>query len=90
MKLLQNAQVQQLYKQLLREAERFPQYNYRMYALRKIKDEFDARKDWSEDRIPEVVKQASAELERLQRMTTVASLYAHDTLVIEKKGSEQA
>lgn len=85
MKLLQNASVQQLYKQLLQEAEKFPQYNYRMFALRKIRDEFESRKDWGEEKVPEVVQRASAELTRLRRMTTVASLYAHDLLVIEQE-----
>lgn len=83
MGLLENAAVRQLYRQLLREAERFPQYNYRQYALRRIRDEFERRKDLEADKIPELLTKGREELERLKRMTTVASLYAHDKLVIE-------
>lgn len=83
MGLLENAAVRQLYRQLLREAERFPQYNYRQYALRRIRDEFERRKDLEADKAPELLARGREELERLRRMTTVASLYAHDKLVIE-------
>ena len=89
MTLLNNPQVLALYRQLLREAERFPQYNYRMYALRKIRNEFESRNSMSESRIPELLERGKQELERLRRMTTVASLYAHDKLVIEEKAESK-
>lgn len=88
MTLLCNEQVLHLYRQLVREAKSFPQYNYRMYALRKIRDEFEARKALPETKIPEFLEQGRLELGRLRRMTTVASLYAHGSLVIEKESRE--
>lgn len=83
MTLLKNAAAARLYKQLLREAERFPQYNFRVYALGKIRDEFEAHKNLDKEKIPEFLKKGQAELERLRRMTIVASIYAKDNLVIE-------
>lgn len=87
MGLLQHSQVQKIYNQLLKEAERFPQYNYRMYALRKIRDEFANCDAATEDKIPSILEKASAELERLKRMTTIASLYSQHKLVIETRES---
>lgn len=86
--LLQRPQVMQLYRQLLREAERFPQYNFRDYALRKIRAEFEARHDLPADKIPDLLCKGSEELQRLRRMTSVASLYVHDKLVIENNPTE--
>ena len=89
MGLLENAAVRQLYRQLLREAERFPQYNYRQYAMRRIRDEFERRKDMEASKIPELLAKGRGELERLRRMTSVASLYAHDKLIIEGDASKE-
>lgn len=89
MGLLQHSQVQTIYKQLLKEAERFPQYNYRMYALRKIHDEFANCDAATEDKIPSILDKASTELERLKRLTAIASLYSHHKLVIEVQESSR-
>lgn len=100
MALLKNPQALQLYRELLSEAARFPQYNYRMYALRKIRDEFEAHKNIdttlpaSDPSSPspspcsplaKLLASGQKELERLRRMTTIAALYSHTPLVIEEE-----
>lgn len=84
MTLLKNPAVLRLYRELVKEAEKFPQYNYRMYSLRKINDQFDSKKDLPESSISEFLREGQLELDRMKRMTTVASLYAGDKLIIEK------
>lgn len=82
--ILKDPQVKKLYRQLVREAERFPQYNYRMYALRKINDEFATRKALTPTDLEKFLHSGQGELERLKKMALVASLYSKDSLVIEK------
>jgi len=81
-----------LYRELVQEAKRFPQYNFRMYALRKIEDSFQGRLNQDEMAVcsksnEEFVSAAQKELDRLKRMTVVASLYAHDRLVVEDQNN---
>ncbi len=86
---MKNAAVAALYSGLLRQARRFPQYNFRAYALRRIKDEF---KDIAQRSlagaapdVPAVLAAGRVELARLKRMTTVALVHAtaSSRLIIE-------
>lgn len=88
MSIAKNPPLRKLYRQLVREAERFPQYNYRMYALRKIKDEFAGRSNLQGTELEHFLQAGQGELERLRRMTAVAALYAKDSLVIEAASRE--
>ncbi|BFG02175.1 protein bcn92 [Drosophila madeirensis] len=75
-----------LYRNLLRESEKLPAYNFRMYAARKIRDTFRANKairDFAEiDRQMEAGKQ---NLELIRRQVIIGHLYTADKLVIENK-----
>lgn len=78
--------VKSLYKSLLRYARQFPQYNYRNYALRKIKDEFTAAKSLkTPEELKKFVKEEQEALEQLKRMIKVQSLYFNESskLVLE-------
>ncbi len=80
--------LQSLYKSLLRQAQKYPQYNYREYALRKIKEDFSAAKSISDPQeLTKFLEQERQNLEQLKRMTKVQELYCKDTekLVVEKK-----
>ena len=70
-----------LYKTLLRQARRFPQYNYRNYALRKIKEDFaDAKVNLkSAEELDAFVQKNNESLEQLKRMIKVQSLYFSDS-----------
>lgn len=78
-----------LYKSLLRQANQFPQYNFRNYALRKIKYEFSTtlKSLTNPEEINKFVEQERGNLEQLKRMVKVQSLYCPESskLVIESK-----
>lgn len=78
--------IQNLYKALLRHARSFPQYNYRNYALRKIKEEFAAAKELkTPEELNKFVEKEKENLEQLKRMIKVQSLYANESskLILE-------
>lgn len=80
--------VQGLYRTLLRYARQFPQYNYRNYALRKIKEDFSAAKALkTPEELNKFVKQEQETLEQLKRMIKVQSLYFNESskLILEEK-----
>uniref|UniRef100_A0A1B0AEA8 Complex 1 LYR protein domain-containing protein n=1 Tax=Glossina pallidipes TaxID=7398 RepID=A0A1B0AEA8_GLOPL len=57
-----------MYRELLREAEKLPTYNFRMYALRKIKDSYRANSKISDfDKIKELVGVAKYNLALINR-----------------------
>ncbi|XP_034243607.1 LYR motif-containing protein 4 [Thrips palmi] len=75
-----------LYKSLLKEGRKFSNYNFRMYALRRVKDNF--RENISETnpkKIEEFLSFGKQNLESLKRQVIVGNLYKMDDLVIEKK-----
>ncbi|XP_017870324.1 PREDICTED: protein bcn92 [Drosophila arizonae] len=75
-----------LYRNLLRESEKLPSYNFRMYAVRKIRDTFRANKminDFKE--IDRQVANAKESLELIRRQVIIGHLYTTDKLVIEQK-----
>ncbi|KAM6210766.1 LYR motif-containing protein 4 isoform 2-T2 [Sarcoramphus papa] len=62
------AQVLRLYRALLRESQRFGGYNYRTYAIRRIRDAFRENKDIKDsEKIEELVNKAKANLEVIHR-----------------------
>uniref|UniRef100_A0A672U611 Complex 1 LYR protein domain-containing protein n=1 Tax=Strigops habroptila TaxID=2489341 RepID=A0A672U611_STRHB len=65
------AQVLRLYRALLRESQRFSSYNYRMYAIRRIRDAFRENKNVKDsEKIEELVNKAKANLEVIRRQAT--------------------
>ncbi|XP_069709704.1 LYR motif-containing protein 4 isoform X1 [Phaenicophaeus curvirostris] len=78
------AQVLRLYRALLRESQRFGAYNYRMYAIRRIRDAFRENKNIKDsEKIEELVNKAKANLEIIHRQVTIGQLYSTQKLVIE-------
>ncbi|KAK2516870.1 Lyrm4 [Columba livia] len=62
------AQVLRLYRALLRESQRFSSYNYRTYAVRRIRDAFRENKHIKDsEKIEELVNKAKANLEVIHR-----------------------
>ncbi|KAM4685116.1 LYR motif-containing protein 4 isoform 1-T1 [Amazona ochrocephala] len=62
------AQVLRLYRALLRESQRFSSYNYRTYAIRRIRDAFRENKNIKDaEKIEELVNKAKANLEVIHR-----------------------
>ncbi|XP_076629413.1 LYR motif-containing protein bcn92 [Colletes latitarsis] len=73
-----------LYRSLIRESKKWNSYNYRMYALRKIRHEFQENKALRDrERINEEYKKGQEVLEVIKRQVTIGNLYATKPLIIE-------
>lgn len=77
-------QVLALYKQMLENAYKFDNYNFREFAKRKVVDSFKKNKNISD---PEAVKtlynDAINNLAMLKRQSTISQMYTFDKLVVE-------
>ncbi|XP_032911620.1 LYR motif-containing protein 4 [Catharus ustulatus] len=81
-------QVLRLYRALLRESQRFSSYNYRTYAIRRIRDAFRENKNIADsEKIEELLNKAKANLEVIQRQVTIGQMYSTEKLVIESPGN---
>ncbi|XP_026271416.1 LYR motif-containing protein 4-like [Frankliniella occidentalis] len=79
-------EVLRLYKSLLREGSKFSNYNFRMYALRKVRDEFKEHKlETDPKKIEAFLTFGKENLDVVKRQVMVANLYRTDNLVIERK-----
>nr|CAD7433491.1 unnamed protein product [Timema monikensis] len=73
-----------LYKLMLRESIKFESYNYRMYALRRIRDGFKENKTLADlGEIQNSIKRAEANLGVIKHQVVIGKLYSADKLVIE-------
>ncbi|XP_053981187.1 protein bcn92 [Hylaeus volcanicus] len=73
-----------LYRNLIRESKKWNAYNYRMYALRKIRDEFQENKALRDQtKIEEHCKKGKEMLEVIKRQVIIGNFYATKPLVIE-------
>ncbi|XP_033327141.1 LYR motif-containing protein bcn92 [Megalopta genalis] len=73
-----------LYRNLIRESKKWNSYNYRMYALRKIRHEFQENKRLVDQ--AEITKQhekGKEALDIIKRQVIIGNLYATRPLVIE-------
>ncbi|XP_067641629.1 protein bcn92 [Eurosta solidaginis] len=78
-------QVITIYRNLLREAEKIPAYNFRMFAVRKIRDTFRENKSISDFGVIDAkVAEANKNLELIRRQVIIGHLYSADKLVIEQ------
>ncbi|KAE8740725.1 hypothetical protein FOCC_FOCC013745 [Frankliniella occidentalis] len=79
-------EVLRLYKSLLREGSKFSSYNFRMYALRKVKDDFREHKcETDPKKIEAFLTFGKENLDVIKRQVMVGNLYRTENLVIEKK-----
>lgn len=78
-----------LYKSLLRESEKFANYNFRSYALRRIRDGFRDSKGETDQKLAKKQFDLGAEsLEIIRRQIVVGNLYQTEKLVIENLSNE--
>ncbi|XP_003706208.1 LYR motif-containing protein bcn92 [Megachile rotundata] len=76
--------VLRLYRDLIRESKKWNSYNYRMYALRKIRHEFHENKTLKDkDMIDECYNKGHEALEIIKRQALIGNLYCTRPLVIE-------
>ncbi|XP_049998121.1 LYR motif-containing protein 4 [Chionomys nivalis] len=80
------AQVLDLYRAMLRESKHFSAYNYRMYAVRRIRDAFRENKSVKDPvEIQALVNKAKRDLEIIRRQVHIGQLYSTDKLIIENQ-----
>ncbi|KFM61040.1 LYR motif-containing protein 4B, partial [Stegodyphus mimosarum] len=80
-----SSEVLRLYKQLLREAKKFPSYMYRTYSLRRIKDAFREYREESDiQKIDDLLTYARSNLEIIKRQVVIGQMYRGPETVIEK------
>ncbi|XP_077983371.1 LYR motif-containing protein 4-like [Glandiceps talaboti] len=73
-----------LYKQMLRESKKFTGYNYRTYAVRRIRDAFRENKSLTDsDQITQLLVKAEENLAIIKRQVVISQLYSEPRLVIE-------
>ncbi|KAF2885233.1 hypothetical protein ILUMI_20952 [Ignelater luminosus] len=77
-------QVLSLYRLLIRESKKFPSYNFRNYALRRIRDSFKENKSLTDQiQIKQQINKGYDNLEIIKRQVLIGNLYKTDKLVIE-------
>ena len=75
-----------LYKQMMKESKKFSNYNFREYAIRRVRDGFKEGKVETEPtRVSELVKFAEDQLAVITRQATVGQLYQENAMVLEAK-----
>ncbi|CAG9837945.1 unnamed protein product [Diabrotica balteata] len=76
-------EILKLYKTMLKESRKIPAYNFREYALRRVRDAFKENKSISNNQIGVLIEKAEKNLETIRRQAIIGQLYAVDKLVIE-------
>ncbi|XP_045508393.1 LYR motif-containing protein 4 [Colias croceus] len=77
-------QIRALYRSLLRESEKFSNYNFRAYAIRRVRDGFREKKDLTDPKaINNEIKYAMDSLQLIRRQIVIGDMYRTDKLVIE-------
>ncbi|KAK0423273.1 hypothetical protein QR680_008059 [Steinernema hermaphroditum] len=75
----------QLYKDLHRAAREFPQYNYREFSKRRIRDYFvENRNVTDQEELVKLYKFGKDQLAAIKRQTTISKLLPASKLVIEQ------
>ncbi|XP_011165629.1 LYR motif-containing protein 4B [Solenopsis invicta] len=76
-----------LYRNLIRESKKWSSYNYRMYALRKIRHEFKENKALEDkDKVRQCYIEGQEMLAMIKKQVVLGDLYGTRPLVIEIKG----
>uniref|UniRef100_A0A8C2DMZ2 LYR motif containing 4 n=3 Tax=Cyprinus carpio TaxID=7962 RepID=A0A8C2DMZ2_CYPCA len=79
-------QVISLYRMLVKESKKFSSYNYRTYALRRVKDGF--RENLHVDNpktLDMLINQARENLAVIKRQVSIGHLYSAQRTVVEKE-----
>merc|ERR1712156_90640 len=85
----QRSRILSLYKQLLRTSEHFNNYNFRNYALRRVKDGFqDAKLEKDPAAIESFINEAEQQLALVKRQTTIGQMFQEQKVVLEAMKSK--
>nr|XP_006817011.1 PREDICTED: LYR motif-containing protein 4-like [Saccoglossus kowalevskii] len=71
---------------MLRESSKFTGYNFRNYAIRRIRDSFKENKSITNpEQISGLINKAEENLAVIRRQTVISQLYAEPKLIIESR-----
>ncbi|KAL0119720.1 hypothetical protein PUN28_007869 [Cardiocondyla obscurior] len=80
-----------LYRNLIRESKKWNTYNYRTYALRKVRHEFKENKTLKDEKqIEQCYIKGQETLSMIKRQVVLGNLYGTRPLVIETKSQEHS
>ncbi|KYQ54779.1 LYR motif-containing protein 4 [Trachymyrmex zeteki] len=75
-----------LYRNLIQESKKWNSYNYRMYALRKIRHEFKENKTLTdEEKVRQCYTKGLETLSMIKKQVVLGDLYSTRPLIIETK-----
>lgn len=75
-----SSSILRLYKTLLRESQKFVDYNYRSYAVRRVQDAFKENKNITkQSEIEQQIKFAHENLNMIKRQATIGHLFNPNT-----------
>ena len=78
-------QVLSLYRLLLRESRRFPSYNYRTYALRRVRDAFRSNRTVEDPQtIQKLMEDGYKTLYLIQRQVSIGKMFTTQKTIVEK------
>ncbi|XP_076617069.1 LYR motif-containing protein 4 [Chaetodon auriga] len=78
-------QVISLYKMMLTESKKFPSYNYRTYALRRIRDAFRANRTVEDPKTVErLMVEGQQTLALIQRQVAIGKMFETQKIVVEE------
>lgn len=73
-----------VYKQLLKESQKFSDFNFRSYAVRRTQDAFREHRDESNpERIAHFLKEAEDNLAVVKRQVVVGDLYRAEKVLLD-------
>ncbi|KAJ8337134.1 hypothetical protein SKAU_G00383540 [Synaphobranchus kaupii] len=79
------SQVISLYRMLMRECKKFPSYNYRTYAVRRVRDGFRENRDVNNPKmLDNLLSQARVDLMVIKRQVSIGHLYSTQKTIVEK------
>ncbi|XP_073687242.1 LYR motif-containing protein 4 [Garra rufa] len=75
-----------LYRLLLKESKKFPSYNYRTYALRRVRDAFRENRTVQDPKIvEELLNRARDSLALIQRQVSIGKMFEIQKTVVEQE-----
>lgn len=79
-----------LYRQMIRESKRFPNYMFRTYALRRVRDGFREHSDVREPKVIEaLMRDAEKNLQIIKRQASIGKMYSESEWTIEQITSKR-
>ncbi|XP_056097577.1 LYR motif-containing protein 4 [Rhinichthys klamathensis goyatoka] len=73
-----------LYRMLLKESKKFPSYNYRTYALRRVRDAFRENRTVGDPKaVEELLNKARDSLAIVQRQVSIGQMFEIQKTVME-------